>query len=63
MNDFYTKTEAVEVWGITKHALEKRLIRDIRAGRSMLGTRKSGAVYIISRAYMEDRYGKPKNES
>lgn len=59
--DVFSKAEAAHLWAIKNKTLEMRLIRDSRnTTRKMLGTRKSGGNWIVTREYMEDRYGNQK---
>lgn len=60
--DVFSKSEAARLWDLKNKTLEMRLIRDsTNPKKSMLGTRKSGGNWIVSREYMEDRYGSQKN--
>ncbi len=61
--DVFSKAEAADLWCLKFKTLEMRLIRDSRnKGKSMLGTRKSGGNWIVTREYMEDRFGTQKKE-
>lgn len=57
--NMFSKKEASERWGVKEKTLEMRLTRDSKkVERDMLGTRKSGGNWMVSRAYMMDRFGK-----
>lgn len=61
--DVFSKAEAAHLWDLKFKTLEMRLIRDsTNPKKSMFGTRKSGGNWIVTREYMEDRYGSQKNK-
>lgn len=56
--NMFSKKEASARWGVKEKTLEMRLTRDAKkVERDMLGTRKSGGNWMVSRAYMMDRFG------
>lgn len=59
--DVYSKKEACDLWGVPVATLESRLNRDRAAGNPMYGTRKSAGVWIVTKEYMEVKYGNKKS--
>lgn len=56
--NMFSKKEASARWGVKEKTLEMRLTRDAKkVDRDMLGTRKSGGSWMVSREYMVDRFG------
>lgn len=62
--DVFSKSEAAYLWAIKDKTLEMRLFRDNTSPnkKMMFGTRKSGGNWIVTREYMEDRYGSQKRD-
>lgn len=58
--DVYSKKEACDIWKVPVPTLESRLKRDRASKAPMYGTRKSAGVWLVTREYMEDRYGHQK---
>lgn len=57
----FSTNEAAYLWALKPQALQRKLGRDRLAGRPLYGSRKSGAIYIVTREYMEEHYGRQKN--